>query len=165
MTLIQSDIFWQTIGRFYLKFGSTLTWAKEDDKQVKLHYWVQWQPWIQYCHHESAQFSALWPVFCNINLALLLWSANWTSAICVACDLVSRHLTHCPSSCLLDRWQKNVKWNTCFRKDPKELSKNKTPEEKKLLDSSRFKTYDGPTNQKGMNKPLKPIPVFKQVGT
>merc|ERR1719350_2428802 len=39
--------------------------------------------------------------------------------------------------------------------------KRKMPEEKALLDSSKHLNYDGP-NQKGMTKPLKPIPVFKQ---
>merc|ERR1719350_2700928 len=39
--------------------------------------------------------------------------------------------------------------------------KRKMPEEKALLDSSKHLYYDGP-NQKGMTKPLKPIPVFKQ---
>ena len=41
--------------------------------------------------------------------------------------------------------------------------KRKRPEEKALLDSTKHLNYDGP-NQKGMTKPLKPIPVFKQVG-
>ena len=41
--------------------------------------------------------------------------------------------------------------------------KRKMPEEKALLDSSKHLNYDGP-NQKGMTKPLKAIPVFKQVG-
>ena len=40
--------------------------------------------------------------------------------------------------------------------------KRKRPEEKALLDSTKHLNYDGP-NQKGMTKPLKPIPVFKQV--
>merc|ERR1719193_1434166 len=39
--------------------------------------------------------------------------------------------------------------------------KRKRPEEKALLDSTKHVNYDGP-NQKGMTKPLKPIPVFKQ---
>jgi len=39
--------------------------------------------------------------------------------------------------------------------------KRKKPEEKALLDSTKHINYDGP-NQKGMTKPLKPIPVFKQ---
>merc|ERR1719458_123721 len=39
--------------------------------------------------------------------------------------------------------------------------KRKRPEEKALLDSTKHINYDG-TNQKGMTKPLKPIPVFKQ---
>merc|ERR1719432_382989 len=39
--------------------------------------------------------------------------------------------------------------------------KRKRPEEKALLDSTKHLNYDGP-NQKGMTKPLKPIPVFKQ---
>merc|ERR1719430_647864 len=47
------------------------------------------------------------------------------------------------------------------RKDSKELAKHKTPQEKALLDSSKHKTFEGPV-QKGMTKPLKPIPVFKQ---
>ena len=38
----------------------------------------------------------------------------------------------------------------------------KKAEEKALLDSTKHLNYDGP-NQKGMTKPLKPIPVFKQV--
>merc|ERR1719264_160038 len=37
----------------------------------------------------------------------------------------------------------------------------KKAEEKALLDSTKHLNYDGP-NQKGMTKPLKPIPVFKQ---
>merc|ERR1719400_424068 len=37
----------------------------------------------------------------------------------------------------------------------------KRPDEKALLDSTKHFNYDGP-NQKGMTKPLKPIPVFKQ---
>merc|ERR1719209_84372 len=41
--------------------------------------------------------------------------------------------------------------------------KRKRPEEKALLDSTKHLNYDGP-NQKGMTKPLKPIPVFKQGG-
>ena len=40
--------------------------------------------------------------------------------------------------------------------------KRKKAEEKALLDSTKHLNYDGP-NQKGMTKPLKPIPVFKQV--
>ena len=40
--------------------------------------------------------------------------------------------------------------------------KRKGPEEKARLDSTKHLYYDGP-NQKGMTKPLKPIPVFKQV--
>ena len=51
-------------------------------------------------------------------------------------------------------------------KNPTEVStvkrKRKRPEEKALLDSTKHLNYDGP-NQKGMTKPLKPIPVFKQV--
>merc|ERR1719228_1519260 len=47
------------------------------------------------------------------------------------------------------------------RKNVKDPSTKKTPEEKTLLDSSRHKTFEGPL-QKGMTKPLKPIPVFKQ---
>merc|ERR1719500_2753755 len=39
--------------------------------------------------------------------------------------------------------------------------KRKRPEEKALLDSTKHLNYGGP-NQKGMTKPLKPIPVFKQ---
>jgi len=39
--------------------------------------------------------------------------------------------------------------------------KRKGPEEKARLDSTKHLYYDGP-NQKGMTKPLKPIPVFKQ---
>merc|ERR1719350_152729 len=52
-------------------------------------------------------------------------------------------------------------------KNPTDLStamvkrKRKGPEEKALLDSTKHLNYDGP-NQKGMTKPLKPIPVFKQ---
>ena len=46
---------------------------------------------------------------------------------------------------------------------PLEGRKRKRPEEKALLDSTKHVNYDGP-NQKGMTKPLKPIPVFKQVG-
>merc|ERR1719319_1083075 len=37
----------------------------------------------------------------------------------------------------------------------------KSKEERARLDSTRHLTYDGPL-QKGMVKPLKPIPVFKQ---
>merc|ERR1719481_416333 len=48
-----------------------------------------------------------------------------------------------------------------LKKDPKDGKKNKSKEEKALLDSSRHKTFDCP-QQKGMTKPLKPIPVFKQ---
>merc|ERR1719370_2434390 len=44
---------------------------------------------------------------------------------------------------------------------PLEGRKRKRPEEKALLDSTKHVNYDGP-NQKGMTKPLKPIPVFKQ---
>ena len=40
----------------------------------------------------------------------------------------------------------------------------KGPEEKARLDSTKHLYYDGP-NQKGMTKPLKPIPVFKQVNS
>merc|ERR550519_2438445 len=47
------------------------------------------------------------------------------------------------------------------RKDPNDVARNKTAEEKALLVSSRHKTFEGPL-QKGMTKPLKPIPVFKQ---
>merc|ERR1719237_1274509 len=39
--------------------------------------------------------------------------------------------------------------------------KRKRPDEKALLDSTKHLNYEGP-NQKGMTKPLKPIPVFKQ---
>merc|ERR1719158_70766 len=50
-------------------------------------------------------------------------------------------------------------------KNPSDVStvkrKRKRPEEKALLDSTKHLNYDGP-NQKGMTKPLKPIPVFKQ---
>ena len=42
--------------------------------------------------------------------------------------------------------------------------KRKGPEEKARLDSTKHLYYDGP-NQKGMTKPLKPIPVFKQVNS
>merc|ERR1719500_2477937 len=44
---------------------------------------------------------------------------------------------------------------------PPKQRKRKRPEEKALLDSTKHLNYDGP-NQKGMTKPLKPIPVFKQ---
>merc|ERR1719234_1628684 len=44
---------------------------------------------------------------------------------------------------------------------PVQKRKRKRPEEKALLDSTKHLNYDGP-NQKGMTKPLKPIPVFKQ---
>ena len=44
---------------------------------------------------------------------------------------------------------------------PVKRNRKKT-EEKALLDSTKHLNYDGP-NQKGMTKPLKPIPVFKQV--
>jgi len=37
----------------------------------------------------------------------------------------------------------------------------KNPDHKGLLDSTKHTTFEGP-KQKGMNKPLKPIPVFKQ---
>merc|ERR1719458_1215596 len=48
------------------------------------------------------------------------------------------------------------------RSDPPPVKrKRKRPEEKALLDSTKHLNYDGP-NQKGMTKPLKPIPVFKQ---
>ena len=46
---------------------------------------------------------------------------------------------------------------------PSHKRKRKRPDEKALLDSTKHLNYDGP-NQKGMTKPLKPIPVFKQVG-
>ena len=46
---------------------------------------------------------------------------------------------------------------------PSNKRKRKRPDEKALLDSTKHLNYDGP-NQKGMTKPLKPIPVFKQVG-
>merc|ERR1719458_430041 len=44
---------------------------------------------------------------------------------------------------------------------PSNKRKRKRPDEKALLDSTKHLNYDGP-NQKGMTKPLKPIPVFKQ---
>merc|ERR1719495_2312463 len=44
---------------------------------------------------------------------------------------------------------------------PPKQRKRKGPEEKARLDSTKHLYYDGP-NQKGMTKPLKPIPVFKQ---
>merc|ERR1719400_910723 len=44
---------------------------------------------------------------------------------------------------------------------PPKQRKRKRPDEKALLDSTKHLYYDGP-NQKGMTKPLKPIPVFKQ---
>jgi len=47
------------------------------------------------------------------------------------------------------------------RKNAKDTSTKKTPEEKTLLDSTRHTTFEGPL-QKGMTRPLKPIPVFKQ---
>jgi len=47
------------------------------------------------------------------------------------------------------------------RKNTKDPSTKKTPEEKTLLDSTRHTTFEGPL-QKGMTRPLKPIPVFKQ---
>merc|ERR1719341_2056292 len=44
---------------------------------------------------------------------------------------------------------------------PPKKRKRKRPDEKALLDSTKHLNYDGPI-QKGMTKPLKPIPVFKQ---
>merc|ERR1719370_2235949 len=44
---------------------------------------------------------------------------------------------------------------------PPKKRERKRPDEKALLDSTKHLNYDGP-NQKGMTKPLKPIPVFKQ---
>ena len=52
--------------------------------------------------------------------------------------------------------------NPAENAQPVHKRKRKRPEEKALLDSTKHLNYDGP-NQKGMTKPLKPIPVFKQV--
>ena len=52
--------------------------------------------------------------------------------------------------------------NPAENAQPVQKRKRKRPEEKALLDSTKHLNYDGP-NQKGMTKPLKPIPVFKQV--
>ena len=49
-----------------------------------------------------------------------------------------------------------------YNPNPKKKEKApKNPDNKGLLDSSKHTTFEGP-KQKGMNKPLKPIPVFKQ---
>jgi len=49
-----------------------------------------------------------------------------------------------------------------YNPNPKKKEKApKNPDNKGLLDSSKHATFEGP-KQKGMNKPLKPIPVFKQ---
>merc|ERR1719427_2455976 len=45
---------------------------------------------------------------------------------------------------------------------PPKKRERKRPDEKALLDSTKHLNYDGP-NQKGMTKPLKPIPVFNRV--
>lgn len=49
-----------------------------------------------------------------------------------------------------------------YNQNPKKKEKPlKNPDHKDLLDSTKFPSYEVP-RQPGMNKPLKPIPVFKQ---
>merc|ERR1719474_2346494 len=52
--------------------------------------------------------------------------------------------------------------NGTFNQSISKPSKNpKNPDMKGLLDSTKHTTFEGP-KLPGMNKPLKPIPVFKQ---
>eukprot|EP00092_Neocalanus_flemingeri_P041802 GFUD01045530.1.p1 GENE.GFUD01045530.1~~GFUD01045530.1.p1 ORF type:complete len:296 (-),score=105.52 GFUD01045530.1:5-892(-) len=57
--------------------------------------------------------------------------------------------------------KEEVKSGTYNPNPNKKEKPHKNPDHKGLLDSTKFLSQEGP-KQKGMNKPLKPIPVFKQ---
>ena len=59
------------------------------------------------------------------------------------------------------RAKEEVKSGTFNPKPNKKDKPQKDPDSKGLLDSTKHITFEGP-KLKGMNKPLKPIPVFKQ---